>query len=51
MFNVILQAQNSFGGFAQAAAVPNIAQLATLVAANGGAGERFCVDSLVTISP
>lgn len=33
------QAQNSFGGFTQAAAVPNIAQLATLVAANGGAGE------------
>ncbi|XP_022644922.1 CUGBP Elav-like family member 2 isoform X5 [Varroa destructor] len=28
--------QNSFGGFAQATAVPNIAQLATLVAANGG---------------
>ncbi|OQR77531.1 CUGBP Elav family member 2-like [Tropilaelaps mercedesae] len=33
----IEQPQNSFGGFAQAAAVPNIAQLATLVAANGGA--------------
>ncbi|XP_022696623.1 CUGBP Elav-like family member 2 isoform X1 [Varroa jacobsoni] len=30
--------QNSFGGFAQATAVPNIAQLATLVAANGGTG-------------